>query len=237
MHAHDAWTLLLVDRGAVRYQLEGREHVARPGVVTLLPPRVPHDGAAAGGTGFRKRVLYLESASLPAALGAAAARNPGKLSQPLCLRVSALHAALDGRSDRFAAEQRLVGILATVQRAWLPDADPAAAAATRTGGRLAERLRDLLEADVTAGVTLQAASTALDASRSSLVHAFHRRFGMSPHRYVISRRLDVARALLLAGAPAAEAAVLAGFHDQAHLTRHFKRLLGVAPGAWASARR
>ena len=59
--------------------------------------------------------------------------------------------------------------------------------------------------------------------------------GIPPHRYLTGRRLDRARRMLLAGRRPAEVAVEVGFHDQAHLTRHFKRMLGVTPGAYAAS--
>ncbi|MEV6851170.1 helix-turn-helix domain-containing protein [Actinoplanes sp. NPDC051411] len=42
--------------------------------------------------------------------------------------------------------------------------------------------------------------------------------------------------LLLSGQPAGAAAADAGFYDQAHLTRHFKRMLGVSPARYAKSR-
>lgn len=48
-HTHAAWTLLVVDAGAVRYELDRRRHGALRGLVTLLPPHVPHDGRATPG--------------------------------------------------------------------------------------------------------------------------------------------------------------------------------------------
>lgn len=44
MHVHDSWTLLIVDDGAVRYDLDRHEHGALDSMVTLLPPSVPHNG-------------------------------------------------------------------------------------------------------------------------------------------------------------------------------------------------
>jgi AraC-like protein len=86
MHAHDTWTLLLVDRGVVRYHLEGQERVARPGDVKLLPPRIPHDGAAATGDGFRKRVIYLDRTGLDPEMTALTARHPaGKAFTTRCI--------------------------------------------------------------------------------------------------------------------------------------------------------
>ena len=55
-------------------------------------------------------------------------------------------------------------------------------------------------------------------------------FGISPHVYVTGRRLDAARARILEGQPLADVAASVGFYDQAHLTRRFKRFLGVTPG-------
>jgi AraC-like DNA-binding protein len=240
MHAHDTWTLLLIDRGVVRYHLEGGERLARPGEITLLPPRVPHDGTAATADEFRKRVLYLDGDCLAADLVAAAVDDPARRLPALGRQIAALHAELADPVDLLAAEHHLVEVVESLDGAWAPDADalrPAGspAAGGVGGSRLAERLRDLLDADVPSAVSLHDAAAVFDVSRSALVHAFRRRFGMSPHRYVVSRRLDLARALLLDGVAAADAAVLAGFHDQAHLSRHFKRLLGVPPGAWVTA--
>ena len=45
----------------------------------------------------------------------------------------------------------------------------------------------------------------------------------------------MARGLLAGGMPPAEAAAAAGFADQAHLGRHFKRIVGVPPGAYQRA--
>ena len=64
MHVHEAWTLLIVDDGAVRYDLERHEHGTPHDTVTLLPPHVPHNGSPATPGGFRKRVLYLDGTHL-----------------------------------------------------------------------------------------------------------------------------------------------------------------------------
>src|SRR5690606_3525069 len=64
MHVHDAWTLLIVDSGAVRYDLDRHEHGTPHDTVSLLPPHVPHNGSPATPDGFRKRVLYLDGTHL-----------------------------------------------------------------------------------------------------------------------------------------------------------------------------
>lgn len=64
MHVHDAWTLLIVDDGAVRYDLDRYERGTPGDTVSLLPPQVPHNGSSATPHGFRKRVLYLDMTQL-----------------------------------------------------------------------------------------------------------------------------------------------------------------------------
>ncbi|HEV7760971.1 MAG TPA: AraC family ligand binding domain-containing protein, partial [Acidimicrobiales bacterium] len=72
-HCHDTWTVLIVDDGAIRYDLDSRHCGAARQTVAVLPPGVIHDGQAAPGTvGFRKRNLYLDAGFLPAGLIGAA---------------------------------------------------------------------------------------------------------------------------------------------------------------------
>ncbi len=60
--------------------------------------------------------------------------------------------------------------------------------------------------------------------------SFRRATGTSPHQFVIGRRLDKARHLLLIGRMTlTQVALECGFADQSHLTRHFKRAFGVTP--------
>ena len=48
------------------------------------------------------------------------------------------------------------------------------------------------------------------------------------------RRLDRVRRFLNGGASPAQAALDAGFADQSHMSRHFKRTYGLTPARWAS---
>lgn len=77
--------------------------------------------------------------------------------------------------------------------------------------------------------TIAEAAAELGAHRSHLVRVFTTTFGIAPHRYVIGRRVDRAHRLLRAGHSPAKAAVESEFHDQAHLTRHFRSTLGAPP--------
>ncbi|MDQ8705283.1 AraC family transcriptional regulator [Streptomyces sp. LHD-70] len=229
MHVHDVWTLLIVDDGAVRYDLDRREHGTPHDRVTLLPPHVPHNGSPATVHGFRKRVLYLDLPALDDSLIGAAVDGPDLADPLLRRRVGQVHTALAYRGDELEAESRLA-LIGERLRAHLrprladrpPQGDPGVAA----------ELRELLDARVPKGLSLDEAAGLLHAHPAHLVRAFTAAYGIAPHQYLTSRRLDRARRLLLDGLRPAEVAAEAGFYDQSHLNRHFKRLTGTTPGSY-----
>ena len=75
----------------------------------------------------------------------------------------------------------------------------------------------------------------MHAHPAHLVRAFSAAYGIAPHQYLNSRRVDRARRLLLEGRPPGEVATTTGFFDQSHLTRHFRKLVGVTPGRYSKA--
>ncbi|MGW2643085.1 AraC family transcriptional regulator [Streptomyces sp. NPDC001348] len=234
MHVHDAWTLLIVDDGAVRYDLERHEHGTPHDTVTLLPPHVPHNGSPATPGGFRKRVVYLDSSRLGEELIGAAVDGPDLRDPVLRLRVGQLHSALARPGDELEAESRLTLVGERLQDHLRRGSE--VRRALRCPG-LVRELRELLDARVVAGVSLEEAAGLLHAHPAHLVRAFSGAYGIAPHQYLMSRRVDRARRLLLDGLPPGEVAAVAGFYDQAHLTRHFRRLVGVTPGRYRSRAR
>jgi AraC-like DNA-binding protein len=230
MHTHEAWTLLIVDDGMVRYDLHRHEHGALSQVVTLLPPQVPHNGRAATSAGFGKRVIYLDQAYLPPGLIDRAVNRPVLPDPLLRQRIHQVHRVLDQPGEAFEAENRLVLIAERLRDQLGQQTEPDA---RRPDATVARDLRDLIDARFREKVTLRDASDCLHAHPAHLVRMFSREFGISPHQYMTGRRVDLARALLLDGLPPGLAAAEAGFYDQPHLSRHFTRLLGTTPGRYA----
>lgn len=233
MHSHDSWTLLIVDSGTVRYELGRAAHATTTASVTLLPPDVSHDGRAATEAGFRKRVVYLDRGVIDAGLLGSAVDSPAFPDHALHRRVVLLHDALATRADDLEAESRLAFVTERLRQHL---SGTASAAEGERGARVAVALRELLDARLVEGLSLEAAAGMLHSHPTHLVRAFGAEFGVPPHLYVTSRRVELARRHLLDGMPAAEAATRSGFYDQSHLSRHFKRLLGVTPGAFAAGR-
>ncbi|WOF24399.1 AraC family transcriptional regulator [Microbacterium betulae] len=229
LHTHDDWAVMLVDDGEVVYGLDGGEHRATPAAVTLLPPAVPHDGRSAiEGRGYRKRVLYLERDWLSGSAQSLAVRRPTLHEDSSLVAARRVHAALQKPGDAMAAEHWLL-VLRDHVLAHLGSPTPALRDAP-----LARRLRALIDDRLVEPLTIAAAADELRVHPSHLVRVFSQAYGIAPHRYLVARRVDLARRLLVGGHRPAAAAAMAGFHDQAHLTRHFRRILGVTPSAFTS---
>jgi len=81
-------------------------------------------------------------------------------------------------------------------------------------------------------ILLDDLARAAGTDRWSLSRDFRALFGTSPYRYVMLRRLDLARRLIAVGTPLAQAAADAGFTDQSHLTRRHVQAYGMAPDRW-----
>ncbi|WP_420791380.1 AraC family transcriptional regulator [Actinomycetospora lutea] len=234
MHTHDAWTLLIVDDGAVRYDLDRHEHGALPASVTLLPPHVAHDGRSARPGGFRqtstpigRRVPRRQRAG-PVA-GRARGRPAGvRRPRPAPARRPAAPRPGPPRRGAGGAEQARVHHRAARRAPRRPvrPADPrpgVGAPPARPARRAGHR-----------GLGLDEAGRLLHAHPTHLVRAFRAEFGLPPHRYLTGRRVDLARHLVLEGMAPAAVATAAGFHDQAHLTRHFRRVTGTTPGRFVA---
>jgi transcriptional regulator GlxA family with amidase domain len=84
-------------------------------------------------------------------------------------------------------------------------------------------------------LTLQDLAEVAGLNLFTLIKQFRRETGRTPHQHLCALRVRAAEGLLSEGLSPADAAVEAGFFDQSHLARHFKRHCGTTPGRYAAA--
>ncbi|WP_186159447.1 helix-turn-helix transcriptional regulator [Burkholderia gladioli] len=95
--------------------------------------------------------------------------------------------------------------------------------------------REFLDARLDQQVHLEEIAGAAGLPVFRLFRAFERHLGMTPHAYQRQARVRAAIALIRLGRPLGEVAAASGFADQAHLTRSFRRMMGVTPGVFRDA--
>jgi AraC-like DNA-binding protein len=141
-----------------------------------------------------------------------------------------LHAILvDDDTDTLRKQSAAITFFSEVQNklnpAVLPDHD---------ASRQLTRAAEFIAENCTRSLKLEDICEAADLSASHLIRAFKQRYGMTPHAYLINRRIQYSRAQLRRGRMIADVALDAGFADQAHLQRTFKRLVAATPGQYRS---
>ncbi len=240
-HSHETYTFGLIEAGVEEFDYGGSLQRAGAGEVALLDPEVVHTGYAATPEGWAYRVLYPEVSVVTEV-----ARELGwhgtphfpqtVLHDPVSadLLRSAHRAAEHG--DRLASSSLLNAALARLLRA---HAAPGLATTQDRSDRapgIVREVSELLTERMADPPSLSELAELTGLSQFALLRAFRSETGLPPHAYLNQQRVRQARLLLDRGFGAAEVAAQTGFADQAHLTRHFKRVVGVPPGAYQRER-
>lgn len=238
-HAHEGFAIGAIAEGAGGYICRGESMVLPAGSLSLMNPEEPHTGHAAAGH-VRYNMLYapedavravLDLKALPGFAEVAPRDHGFQAAQALGLLAGRLNAPR-GPDWQLAVEEAVHAVLAHAFARY------GRARLRRAGSepRAVQILRERIAAGVETGDSLKLEDLAAEAGLhpSYMIRSFSRATGITPHAYVLQRRVAHARRLLLEGLPAAEAAVESGFCDQAHMIRQFRRQLGVTPGALIS---
>lgn len=235
-HAHEGFAIGAIAEGAGGYVCRGESMVLPAGSLSLMNPEEAHTGHAAAGS-VRYNMLYASEDAVRSILGLRHLRGFSAIApQDRGLKLTHALAALAYRLNAREAADWQIAVEEAVHDVLAQAFMHYGRAELRAAGRepAAVRLvRARIAAGVDAGGTLTLADLADVAglNPSYLIRSVKRATGLTPHAHIVQARVDHARRMLLDGTPAAEAAVAAGFCDQAHLIRQFRRHYGVTPGA------
>src|SRR5882724_11580429 len=217
--AFDGWY-----RGGLRTHVAGSLKLKEPGEVHR-DLRV-HAPFTLQGAGFSPELnaAAAEAMGLGGALRfKAAGFAPGERATTLAF---AMHDALVREGATEIERATLVAeTLCEIIGAGPPSAGRAPLAVRRARAFLHDALADK--------ITLDELAEHAGLDKFHLVRAFRSEVGLPPYEYLTHLRVSRARELLRRGALVAEAAQAVGFYDESQLHRHFRRIVGVPPGAYA----
>jgi AraC-like DNA-binding protein len=219
-HSHHAMHVVLTRTGQLTVDVEGKPRVA-PGVLTRAD--VPH---AIDATGVQVLLVFIDPESDEGARLSAIAGAPVRLlTVDEVARVGtdwdAVTIVRKGGADFLAALTTALGGEAAVRR--------------RIHPRVRRVLRHLRELPASSDISLDALATVANLSPGRLMHAFTESIGVPLRPYLAWLKLQRAAGAVASGVPLAQAATQAGFVDAGHMTRSFRRMLGVTPSALRSA--
>ena len=238
-HSHPTWTVAVVERGAARFELDATEQRAAQGQLFVLEPESVHTGMAAVPEGWAYKVLYIE----PQLLHDWDERDgsPPRAARWVVFRDVALRAALDrahlallhAPGGSLEIDEAVLGAVAALRPHLRPG--PPARVRDRAEHAAVRRARHHLRERWDQRVTLAELAAVSGLSRFELVRRFREHNAVTPHAFQTDFRIAEARRLLATGVAPAEVAATCGFADQPHLSRVFKRAVGVSPGRYARA--
>ena len=244
-HSHETFSVGVVTGGRSQYVNGRRSEQLGAGAVVLMNPGDAHACKPLAELPWSYRMLYLDPAwlaGLQRDSGCAAGRDfraftaISSSAPALFDGLNNLYALLsDRRADRLQKHCATIAYFATLQSMLNPapgvNGDTNRDANRDANHRLA-RAAEFINDNYTHALQLDDICAAADLSPSYLIRAFGKRFGMTPHAYLMNRRIQFSRAQLRRGHMIADVALQAGFADQAHFQRVFKRFTASTPGQY-----
>ncbi|HEY6404164.1 MAG TPA: AraC family transcriptional regulator [Blastocatellia bacterium] len=235
-HSHDQFGIGAMTSGAQRSWSGIGPVQASAGDVIMTNPGEIHDGVPLDGKARGWRMIYFypdlvrQEIEEEIAGGVEIARPV--MRDPLLARTFThlFECLTNPKPDRLATEENLLRCLIHLLRRH-GTARPSSRGASPCVVKAIRRMDSAPESSF----SLAELAELTGVSRFQLLRGFAREVGITPHAYLVQRRVCLARRLLAAGQTPAQAAVQAGFADQSHLTRAFVRQLGITPARYRAA--
>lgn len=236
-HAHNHFSIGAVTGGQCVYLHEAQERRIGEGTVVLMNPGAVHACNPIEEQPWSYIMLYVDAAWL-GELQRACEGGPGEGFRPLApvlsqetglfARLLSLYdSLLAPELDVLAKHEAAIGFFLHLQRCLGALPYRSAKASPRV-----ERAAAYIDAHFMDNLCLTDICEAASLSEGYLIRAFEQRYHMTPHAYLVNRRVQHAQAQLREGVKIADTAQAAGFADQAHLQRAFKRHLAMTPGQY-----
>jgi len=242
-HAHDEFVFGMIEAGAARTLFRGAEDVHSVASVITFAPGEVHTGTPAVDGGWSYRMLYPSETLVRFIAREATGRDFAPTFDTSCVhdpglaeRIRSAHVVLESDADELQKECALVEAVGelVIRHGSAPHRNSAPLARLRSAAALG-RVRDLLEAEYARTVTIRELAAEAGLSTFHLIRVFRGMFGLPPYKYLEQIRIQHARRLIRRGFPLTQVVHATGFSDQSHLTRYFKRIVGVTPGSYARA--
>lgn len=237
-HSHTQWSLGAITRGESTFRYRDEAHLINAGDLVLMNPEWVHACNPVDNQPWAYFMMYVDTAWLTN-LRYEAGLLPTNKWQDLSTAVISddewyaryCHVAdclLDPHHDLLDKQTTVLEFLSDLMHELAKRPPEAVAPAPE----LMVKLAVYLDRHAAEDVSLETLSELSGLSSGHLIRAFKQYFGLTPHAYLINRRVQLGQRELRKGLPIVEAALNAGFADQPHFQRTFKRLVAATPNEY-----
>jgi AraC-like DNA-binding protein len=236
-HWHDTFSIGLISRGRCNYINRTETAQACVGTVVLMNPGDVHACNPVRGERWSYRMLYIDVPWL-CETQAAAGINSSHCFTPFSTIATTQPELYDGLNRLFDTLidpqiehlEKQIAALSFMGMLHLRLGTSRSA-----HGKKAPRLTraaDFIRQNCTRSLRLEEICAEASLSPSQLIRTFKAAHGLTPHAYQLNCRIEFCRSQLRAGHSIADVALAAGFSDQAHFQRSFKKFVAVTPGQY-----
>lgn len=238
-HSHEDYALGVIEEGTQQFSLGGETHVAPASSMITVNPGDVHDGQPVTSTGYRYRVAYITDEMLREILF-------GLYENRRCVSYFKAPVVFDNRiapalfyahqlmenaeKNLLAAETTLMQVVAEVFLRHGEERRTPRKALRNVDA--VKKAVDYIRTNGSENISLNDISTVAGLSPYHFLRQFKATTGLPPHAYLMQCRVYRARRAVDQGYSLVDAALTAGFSDQAHFSRCFKAIHGLSPSLY-----
>ncbi|NCB14748.1 MAG: AraC family transcriptional regulator [Synergistales bacterium] len=236
-HSHETYAFGVIESGALAFRYRGEDVVASEGMLGMVVPGEVHDGHPALGRGWRYRMAYADPGAVRAITRGLWGKDRGLPfigrgvleARDLAGIFRRLYEGLQGGAMGSLTASSLWTAFISGLFGRFGEYPAAVPRASRGSVRAACAF---LRENMTRNISLDELAALSSLSPWHFLRTFRDETGLPPHAYLTQLRVRKAERLLRAGHSPSMAAAEAGFADQSHLTRWFRRIVGATPAAF-----
>lgn len=237
-HVHEGYCIGVIDSGAQHFYRSGETHFAPKDSIILVNADQVHDGYDATDYGWSYQAIYPP----PEMLAKAHREFQGEQEDApwfsesvvydpyLAEKLRGLYYLIQNSNNSLLRETIFLSTMLAVIYRHSTHHKPLLA--LKNESKAVNQVREYLNTYYAENISIKQLADLVQLGPFYLARMFNKAVGLPPHAYQIQRRVHQAKRLMHLNMKLTDVAMACGFTDQSHLTRHFKRSLGVTPGAY-----
>ena len=237
-HSHASYSIGIIESGVGGNYYRGTTYFAPPHSIILMNPDEMHTGYSVDNLPLTYRMLY-PSTNLIQELtndlgikGLPSFREAVVSDKKLAFKIHKLHCILEKSLDTLERQNLFLEFLSIAIANYTDiNAHPIQIKQEKPIIRL---IKEYLHDNFSSNICLEQLVKITNLNRSYLIRLFRDAAGLPPYAYLTQIRVERAKQLLRRGESVADVAIAVAMSDQSHLSRHFKRIVGIAPGRYRS---
>ncbi|MFW5499628.1 MULTISPECIES: helix-turn-helix domain-containing protein [unclassified Maridesulfovibrio] len=238
-HSHESYALGVIEDGVQQFRLGGAKRVAPASAMIAINPGEVHDGESAVPDGCRYRVAYFNDELLSDIFfglygdrrSVSYFKSPVLFDRDVSAALLHAHQFMEGvQNNMLAAESLMMQVVAEV---FLRHGDESRSPCPVIRNTEAvKKAINYIRKNAAENISVNDIAAVAGLSPYYFLRQFKAITGLPPHAYLMQCRVYLARRAVDQGVPLVDAALQAGFADQAHFSRSFKAIHGFPPSQY-----